>query len=44
MSLYSLRPMVILPRTHRRSRLHLEGGVEAQSENELDLHIEDVLG
>ena len=45
MSLYSLRPTVVLPSSsYRRSRLRREEGGEAESENELDLHIEDVLG
>ena len=43
MSLYSLRPTVVLPTLYRRSRLQREERGEAEQENELDLHIEDVL-
>ncbi|KAF9652096.1 hypothetical protein BDM02DRAFT_3161621 [Thelephora ganbajun] len=42
MSLYSLKPTVVLPCPDRRSRLHHEER-EVDPENELDLHIEDVL-
>lgn len=35
--------MVILQRPDRRSRLHLEEGGEAEPENDLDMHIEDLL-
>lgn len=44
MSLYSLRPTVVLPAFDRRSRLQREERGEGEPENELDLHIEDVLG
>jgi len=44
MSLYSLRPTVVLSCPDRRSRSQHEEGGDAVSENELDLHIEDVLG
>lgn len=43
MSLYSLKPMVVLQRPDRRSRLHLEEGGGAEPENDLDMHIEDLL-
>jgi hypothetical protein len=43
MSLYSLRPTVVLPAFDRRSRSQREERGEAESENELDLHIGDVL-
>lgn len=35
--------MVVLPPTDRRSRPHHEERGEAEQENELDIHIEDVL-
>lgn len=44
MSFYSLRPMVVLQRPDRRSRVRLEDGGQAEPENDLDMHIEDVLG
>lgn len=43
MSLYSLKPMVVLQRPDRRSRLHSEDGGGPEQENDLDMHIEDVL-
>jgi len=43
MSLYSLKPTVVLQSSNRRSRLQREERGETMSENELDLHIEDVL-
>ena len=44
MSLYSLKPTVVLSRADRRSRLHFEEGGEGEMKNELDMHIEDLLG
>ena len=44
MSFYSMRPTVVLAPSNRRSRLQREERGDAESENELDLHIEDVLG
>ncbi|KAF9782328.1 hypothetical protein BJ322DRAFT_1075621 [Thelephora terrestris] len=43
MSLYSLKPTVVLSRADRRSRLHLEEGGELGMENELDMHVADLL-
>ena len=43
MSIYSMKPTVVLQSSNRRSRLQREERGEAMSENELDLHIEDVL-
>lgn len=43
MSIYSLRPTVVLPYLDRRSRSQHEERGEGEPENELDMHIEDVL-
>lgn len=43
MSLYSLKPTVVLSRPERISRLNLAEGAQTEPENELDMHIENVL-